>query len=295
MKEKREKERESPPIVRGGISQDVIGLEREVYYKNKKVLNTVNLITLLHSQLSLKKIREQVTHPPLWSILSRELPQLPPQLTTTIATTCESANIGERSHQTPSTPLIDLARPGCSKWMVIGQRRQTKSQESRATGSTAKFQQDGVIALQAHPELLNSIPPEHALFLFHVNKPERQLALINQHINQHMPPLVSKLDLTDTLLLYQIMNNYATPINQIAEMIKECLFVDVKEAILVFDHSLRSFIPSFTLFKVKTTVSKGLKRTIVTCHTSDHKKHSEEPSHHQKMQMESSCARSCAW
>ena len=31
MKEKREKERESPPIVRGGVSQAVIGLERERY------------------------------------------------------------------------------------------------------------------------------------------------------------------------------------------------------------------------------------------------------------------------
>lgn len=225
-------------------------------------------------------VREQVTLPLLWSIFGRELHQLPTQLTTTTTTTCESADIGERSHQTPSTPLIDLARPGCSKWMVIGQRRQTKSQESRATGSTTKYQQqDGLIALQAHPELLNSIPPEHTLFLFHVNEPERQLAFINQH----MPPLVSKLDSTDTLLLYQqFLNNYATPMNQIAEMIKECIFVDVKEAILVFDHFLRSFIPGFTLFKGKTTVSKGLKRTIVTCHTTDHKKHSEEASHHQK-------------
>ena len=229
--------------------------------------------------VAFEHVGEQVTLPPLWSIFRREeLHQLPPQLTTT--TTCVSADIGERSYQTTSTPVIDIPRPGCSRWMVFSQRRQTHTQESRATGSTTKYQQqDGLIALQAHPELLNSIPPEHALFLFHVNEPERQLALFNQH----MEPLVSKLDSTDTLLLYQqFLNNYATPMNEIAEMIKGCIFVDVKEAIVVFDNFLRSFIPGFTLFKGKTTVSKGLKRTIVTCHTIDHKKHSEEPSHCQK-------------
>ena len=68
---------------------------------------------------------------------------------------------------------VDTLRPSCSRWELVGQRRPAQGQEKEATGTDLK-QQDVQIAIQAHPELLNSVPPEHIIALLHCDKPEQQ-------------------------------------------------------------------------------------------------------------------------
>lgn len=62
-------------------------------------------------------------------------------------------------------------------------------------------------------------------------------------------------------------NSTKAYMNGITEKIKQCIFVDKKEAIIVFDHLLRSFIPGWTLHKGKTTMnSAGLEKTVLSFH-----------------------------
>ena len=222
-----------------------------------------------------ERARQQIILPPLWNITRTSEPLRLPRLLT-MTTTCCDAGIEEESQQASSSSTVDTLRPSCSRWEVVGQRTQATTQEKETTGTctstgtgTELKQQDGQTALQAHPELLNSIPPEHAYALFHGDEPERQLAFINHKV----PHLVPKLTGSDAQGLYQQFKaSYVIKINEIADMIKNCMFVTKEEGIIVFDHFLRSFLPGWTLHKGKTTRnSDGVEKTVLTCHTVNHR------------------------
>ena len=72
--------------------------------------------------------------------------------------------------------------------------------------------------------------------------------------------------------------------NTFAEKIKQCVFMNKEEDILVFNHFLRSSVPGWALHKSKTNRNcVGLERTVMACHMVHHKKLSTDPSQPKKM------------
>ena len=217
--------------------------------------------------------RQQITLPPLWNLIRASEPlTLPPLLTTT--TTCCRADFGEESQQGSLPSTADTLRPSCSRWELVGQRRPAQGQEKEATGTDLK-QQDAQIALQAHPELLNSVPPEHVIALLHCDKPEQQPFFINKDL-QHLVP---KLSSSDGKGLYQdYKERFVSKMNEVAKQFIGHLYTSQKEAASDFNLFLRSYMPGWVLHSGKTTKSSttGLVRTVYTCHTVNKKKKSED-------------------